>query len=384
MARTHASGILTAWTAASDAATAVAELVPLIDSARYAQLLVFFTPSLDAAALAREFAAALPGLPVAGCSTAGEITPAGIAEDAVVVIALPRRGFRVVSDVIPDIRDLTVERGAATARRLRTALERAGESAGPGHRFGLIFIDGMSYREETCVSAVAMALDGIPLAGGSAGDGLRFGATAQLHNGQAYAHAALLVLVDTDCPVEVFRNDNFSPTEHKLVVTSCDPERRIVHELNAEPAAQEYAAAVGASPRDLTPMRFASHPVVVRMGGDYYCRSIQQVNPDGSLSFFCAIDNGVVLTVARPRDMIRSVEAELERLERDLGGLDLVIGFDCVLRKLDAARRRIRPRVAALYRRHNVTGFFTYGEQFGGMHLNQTFTGVAIGRPRPD
>jgi len=26
-----------------------------------------------------------------------------------------------------------------------------------------------------------------------------------------------------------------------------------------------------------------------------------------------------------------------------------------------------------------VIGFNTYGEQFNGMHLNQTFTGVAIG-----
>jgi len=108
------------------------------------------------------------------------------------------------------------------------------------------------------------------------------------------------------------------------------------------------------------------------------------VNPDGSLSFFCAIEDGVVLTVARPRDLIRSAEAELARLDGVLGGLDLVIGFDCVLRRLDAARRRIRPRVEELYRRHNVTGFFTYGEQFAGMHLNQTFSGVAIGRPRPN
>jgi len=382
----HASGVLTAWTQATSAQSAVAALVGQIDPSLFGQLLVFFPPELDAEVLAREFDAAFPGLPVAGCSTAGEITPDGIAANTVVAMALPRSGFRVVTDVIPDIRALTVESGASMARQLRTALDRACDdrATGPGHRFGLIFIDGMSYREEMCVSAVAMALDDIPIVGGSAGDGLSFGATAQLHGGQAYRHAAVLVLIETDYPVEVFRNDNFSPTDRKLVVTRCDPERRIVHELNAEPAAQAYAAAVGVSLRDLTPMRFASHPVVVRVGGNYYCRSIQRVNPDGSLSFFCAIDNGVVLTIARPRDLIRSAEAELARLDEVLGGLDLVIGFDCVLRRLDAARRRIRPRVEELYRRHNVTGFFTYGEQFAGMHLNQTFSGVAIGRPRPN
>jgi len=35
-----------------------------------------------------------------------------------------------------------------------------------------------------------------------------------------------------------------------------------------------------------------------------------------------------------------------------------------------------------LYMEHNVIGFSTYGEQINGLHLNHTFTGVAIGYPR--
>jgi hypothetical protein len=34
----------------------------------------------------------------------------------------------------------------------------------------------------------------------------------------------------------------------------------------------------------------------------------------------------------------------------------------------------------ALYRKHGVVGFHTYGEQFNAMHLNQTLTGIAFGR----
>ena len=51
---------------------------------------------------------------------------------------------------------------------------------------------------------------------------------------------------------------------------------------------------------NLDAFSFASHPVLVGVGGQYYARSIQQMNPDGSLSFFCAIDEGMVLTVAQP------------------------------------------------------------------------------------
>ena len=46
-------------------------------------------------------------------------------------------------------------------------------------------------------------------------------------------------------------------------------------------------------------MVFATHPLVVRLGGAEYVRSIQKANPDGSLSFYCAIDEGLVLTLSR-------------------------------------------------------------------------------------
>jgi len=118
----------------------------------------------------------------------------------------------------------------------------------------------------------------------------------------------------------------------------------------------------------------------VKIGGDYYCRSIRNMNPDGSLSFFCAIDEGLVFTVARPHDMLRSTSSMLEELDAKLGGIDLVVGFDCILRRLDAETRQIRHQMSELYREYSVAGFQTYGEQFNAMHLNQTLTGIAFGQ----
>lgn len=104
------------------------------------------------------------------------------------------------------------------------------------------------------------------------------------------------------------------------------------------------------------------------------------MNADGSLTFFCAIDEGLVFTVARPQDMVKSAEIALNEIDKSLGGIDLVLGFDCILRRLDAENRQIRHQVDALYRKHRLVGFHTYGEQFNAMHLNQTLTGIAFGR----
>ena len=161
------------------------------------------------------------------------------------------------------------------------------------------------------------------------------------------------MMVESEFPFSVFKSQNFEPTPIKLVVTAADTENRIVYELNAEPAAREYASAIGLMPDDLGPFSFASYPLVVKVGGDYYCRSIRNMNADGSLSFFCAIDEGLVFTVARPQDMLRATANVLEEIDATLGGIDLVVGFDCILRRLDAETRQIRRQMDELYRKYS-------------------------------
>lgn len=376
-AKRHACGVQTAWTEATTAEAAVAEIAGVLDPKDLGQLLVFYSRHYEPEPLAKALASAFDGVPLVGCSTSGEITPGGYTDGSLLVVAFPKKGFDFVSGLIPDVHNLTVEEGTEALRSLRSKLDRL-DGSGTNH-FAISLIDGLSKCEEVIVSAISLALDDIPLVGGSAGDDLALKGTSLLHNGQVFRDAALLLLVSTDFPVSIFNHDNFEPTQTKLVVTASDTETRTVYELNAEPAAMEYASSVGLEPSSLVPMSFAAHPVVVRVGGDYYCRSIQRVNADGSLSFFCAIDDGVVLTVADPKDMVQSMTAELERLDDALGGVDLVLGFECVLRRLDAENRQIKHKMGDLYRRYHVAGFHTYGEQYNAMHLNQTFTGVAIG-----
>ena len=375
----HRCGIQTAWVEASDAEAAVASVAGALSSEPVGQLLVFFSSAYDADEMNAAFSRRFAGVPIAACSSAGELSPAGNLDRGLVVVAFPKAGFRIVSAVLPHVDELDVERAADVVRALRRKLDAAPTAKRGASRFALSLIDGLANAEERVVSVIDQALDGIPLVGGSAGDDLTFRSTALIHDGEVRVKSAILMIVETDFPVEIFKTDNFEPTDIKFVVTATDDGARTVREFNAEPAATEYAMAVGLDPENLSPMSFASHPLVVRVGGEYFCRSIRRLNPDGSLSFFCAIDRGLVLTLARPLDVVEVTRAELERLDAQLGGVDLVIGFDCVLRRLDAEIRQKRRPISDLYRQYNVVGFETYGEQYRSMHLNQTFTGVAIG-----
>jgi hypothetical protein len=140
---------------------------------------------------------------------------------------------------------------------------------------------------------------------------------------------------------------------------------------------------VGLAAQELSPMIFAAYPVVVRVGGEYHVRSIQKMEEDGSLRFYCGIDEGLVLTVAKGMDMAANLSANLQAVNKQLGDVELILGFDCILRKLEAEQKQLTREVSSVLRRHNVVGFLTYGEQFRSMHVNQTFTGVAIGKGKP-
>lgn len=375
-----ACGIRVVATSISVTREAVASARNQLNGHVFQHIIAFFSIEHDAQILIDELKISFPDTPVSGCSTAGEVGPLGMMQGGLVLIAFPETGFRILSEVVPNIDTAGVERASEIARRLKMQMIGGASRVFKDNVFAIILIDGLSNKEEALIAAVHMSLDDIELIGGSAGDGLAFRDTALIHRTSRVTGSAILFVIESATPFSVFKTQNFEPTPIKLVVTAADTENRIVYELNAEPAAREYAAAIGLLPNDLGPFSFASYPLVVKVGGDYYCRSIRNMNPDGSLSFFCAIDEGLVFTVARPRDMVRSTLETLERIDQDLGGTDFVLGFDCILRRLDAESRQVRHQVEAIYQRFGVTGFHTYGEQYNAMHLNQTLTGIAFGK----
>ncbi len=345
---------------------------------------VFHSPSLfESQAIEAALNIHAPGLLHAGCTTAGEITPDGIGDGDALALLLPAKDFVVRSAMIADISKSGMDTVAGEVERLIRELGDAEEGAKRG-RFAMCLIDGMSFAEEAVTAAIHWALDDIPLVGGSAGDDLKWQKPLLFHNGKVCSDSAIILLIATDIPFNIFKTDNFIPTDAKFVVTASDPDLRIVSELNARPAAIEYAEALGKDPHALTQMSFASSPVVVRVGGEYFCRAIREVGEDGSLGFACAIDDGVVLTLAEARGMVESTAAALDDLDQRLGGIDVVLGFDCCYRRVDAANRQIMRPMAELYRNYNVVGFGTYGEQYQSMHLNQTLTGIAFGRRKAE
>ncbi len=357
---------------------AVATLIAGLGTGPFALVAVFVSPHPGAASLMQRLATAFAPTPVIGCTTAGEIGATGYVEGMIVTTALPTALFCVDTVLIRDLANFNAQSVIGDLIRARGAL--AQHSPTWDHEFAFLLVDGLSAKEDALTSALAPGLGATPLFGGSAADGARFLETVVFHNGEALRNAAVLAMVRTCCPVKVFKFDHFQPTEQRMVVTGADPSRRLVHSINAEPAAMEYARLLGKDPAQLTPFTFAAHPVVVRLGGQHHVRSIRQMDENGDLIFFSAIDEGLVLTLAEPLDVAAHLAENLEALAATAPP-QAILACDCMLRRIEVQEKQLTGRISSLLKAHNVIGFSTYGEQFNGMHVNQTLTGVAIYAP---
>lgn len=342
-------------------------------------VLFYCSADYDLERLGGELARLFEGVQVVGCTTAGEIGPLGYLTGSISGVSIASPRFTVATRCVEGLAQLSFARGVGLGGELKSELRQRGLPADPERCFAMLLIDGLAMREEIVVSAVYRGLGDIQLFGGSAGDSTRFLHTHIYHEGRFARDRAVVALVHTSHPFCVFKTQHFVSSDEQMVVTCADPGNRIVTEINGEPAGREYARLVGLKVDELTPMIFASHPVVVRLGGLEYVRSIQKVNADGSLTFFCAIDEGIVLTVANGVDLVENLSRTLADVQLRVGAPDLVLGCDCILRHLEMKEKNLIGDVSRILRDYRVVGFSTYGEQYNAMHVNQTFTGVSIG-----
>ena len=343
---------------------------------------LFISPQADFHALTNAAIGRFGEADVLACTTAGELGRDGYEDGQIIAVGYPSDLFSVVSYVIDGLDTLDEQTVIDELIQRRLALTR--QAPEMTSEFVFLMVDGLSMREENLTAMLAAGLGPMPLFGGSSGDGTSFRQTYLSRNGAVVQNAALVALVRSRCRAKVFSLDHLVPTETRMVVTRAKLDQRLVSQINGAPAAAEYARLLGKDPTQLDPFIFAAHPVVVRLGDSHHVRAIRQVTEDGELIFFSAIDEGMVLTLADHTDIAGHLRRELDALERE-GAPQHILGCDCILRKIEAGQTQKTRELSQILRDKRVIGFNTYGEQIGALHVNQTFTGVAIYPPEdPD
>ena len=318
--------------------------------------------------------------PLIGCTTAGEHISNAHHNGSLVVMGLKTPRIRWTTSLVDDVNTFDEATARVQSDQLFAQLGVARDEVDAQKQFCLVFIDGLSCKEEVISSLMADALEGVPLLGGSAGDDLKFKGTYVYHAGKAWPHAAVFALANCDAPFEVIKHQHYTTTPKSLVITRADVATRRVYEMDGYPAIEAYARALDMPVSKVTTEVTFMNPLTFVCNDEIYVRSILRVEPDGSILFYCGIEEGMVLSVGGHEDMQTALSRDLSGEKRRLPTADLFIACNCILRALESDKLKQHEPIAHILHKYgkHVIGFDTYGEQLGGLHINQTLVGLAI------
>jgi hypothetical protein len=349
---------------------------------------VFASRAFDLRRLLAEINAAAPGVPLIGCSTAGEISASGRGESSVVLTAFGGPGFTAAT---------RAARGASA--RLRDAGREAASCIGAvgdaRHRVLIMLTDSLSGDQQEIVrGAYSVVGAGVPLVGGCAGDDLEMRETYQLHGDEVLSDGVAFAALGSDAPIGIGVRHGWRRVGEPMLITRSIGNRVI--EIDDGPALDAYLDRLDApaearrDPAAFT--RFAqTHPLGLsaRRGeeharfvgeGDFTERSLVCIAevPQGGLAWLMEGDDRSVLDATDS-----ACEAALAPLDGQAPiGL---LAFDCIARRGvlgDSGSQREIDRLTAQAGGAPVAGFYTYGEiartqGVSGFH-NQTLVVMAV------
>lgn len=336
-----------------------------------AVVLVFATAGYDPHRLVGAIAAELPGVPMVGCSAegiiAGDRSDEGTHAVAVMAIASDQAWFATVC--IPNIGADPLSAGEALA----SAALSTGRS---DPQALLVFPDSLTADITALLGGLADHLPAtVKIAGGGAGDMMRFKQTFQFHDGQVYSDAAVAVLIGGRIRLEQAVSHGCDPIGIERTVTRSDGRRLLeLDHLPAWSVLRDYVDGDGSELRadDVAFLCFGQRIEPVPFYGDRLIRVPFGLEQDsGALLFSVEIPEGTHLTMTRrvPQRIVANAVDSATRLKTVWPGRTpaLVLQLDCAGRGRSLFGERcdameVHPLQEVLGRDVPWVGCYTFGE----------------------
>lgn len=330
-------------------------------------VLVFASARFDHAALLDGIRSVAPDAALVGCSTAGEITADGPAKRSVVVVTLQ-------SNVMTATTGLGRQLAAAPRQAGETAAWSVAHGKAQNPRAFLMFPDGISGNAAEALRGVQAVLGtSFPIVGGSAGDDLLFGRTAQYHGGTVLHDSVVGVLLSGAVTVGIGARHGWRPLGKPRLVTRALA--NVVHELDGRAAASVYEEYFGKGAEELQRESLARMTIIYPLGmpipgeEEYLLRNVLKVTPQGHLVYAGEVPEGsaVRLMMGSKEHALAAARRAAQQAVRGLGAktprLALVFGSASRARLFGRnTGAEIRCIQEVVGRDVPIAGFYGYGE----------------------
>ncbi len=362
--------IKTAQSNNQDARQAVGDMAGQLAGFDFEVLIFFASATYDFNQIAEEMNTHYPGKKVIGCSSYSEFCNDMESKDSLTAMAITKE---CVSDAAIQVVENVAADGNLTPAFLRFESHFGIKMSDASFRqyVGILLTDGLSGAEEKVIETIG-DMTNIFFVGGSAADRLTFTGTYLYANGRVYQDAALLALFKVETGFSIVKTQSVEQSGITVTVTKADPEQRRIYELNNKPAG-EYLSAILDIPMDKLQESFFGHPLGIVIGDEVFIRSLRTLEPDGSISAFCAVGEGMTLSLLKTKDMIADTKAAIEEKKAQMGSVSGILNFNCVLRTLQLENEQSMLPFCEAFAGYPTCGFSTYGEIYLG-HINQTAT----------
>ena len=205
-------GITTAVSFAQEADNVAQDLARQLISPYLGFVLFFCSAEYDLPALSQALEQSFGGVPLVGCTTAGEISEDGYGRGCISAIGFDHRHFSVASVLVDEMERFSLYDAQELVENLVSDCRSNAVAPIKDHSFALTLLDGLSSREEVVLAALSAALGSIPHFGGSAGDDNHLTRTHVYYDGQFHNGAAVVVLINTHLDFEVFTTHHLQPS----------------------------------------------------------------------------------------------------------------------------------------------------------------------------
>ena len=330
-------------------------------------LIVFCSPTENLPGLIGQIRSRSGGVPLIGCTTAGEIARNGPRDGSVVVTALGGDGFVIGTAAAAGASEDLRGAGARAARCLPSPADHP-------HQVLLLLTDGLiSDQDEIIRGAYSVLGAGVPMVGGCAGDRLKMTRTWQFYGDDVLTDSLVAAGIASTGPLGIGVRHGWRAVGEPILVTGSGPNR--VESLDDRPALDVYLEHLDVEPGQLRPEDLPAlalvHPLgLSRHSGEEQVRFITSADvarrslsctaqvPQGSLVWLMEADTSAVL---------EATTAACDASVAALGGSAPLgmLAFDCVARRGvlgdEGIEKEIR-RLADAAGGAPLAGFYSYGE----------------------
>jgi len=353
--------------------------------ASYDAIIFFASSSYDFAKLSSILKERFSNAQVVGSMTSGEITQNGFTKNSIVLNALSesvagRTKFQGVlindADKFPIIQSEKIS-SAASKIGIQVSSPNCSKDS-----FAISLICGLLTAEENILSLMYHIIKDpdFMIAGGSAGDDLKFKATSVSLNGEVTQNGAVILFVKTHSKFKIFKENIFCKSGKTVMLTGVNPEVHSISSIDGQNPRRRYAQVLGISESKVEEA-LLDHPFGRVFGDEVFIASLINFDQTGKLTTYARVLQDSVQEILEPMDVPKITEETCKSILSEIPRPSCVILFNCILRTIGFEKKHLQDTVNAIWKKYFpvYSGFSTYGEQFGHINSNQTLVALVIG-----